>query len=127
MTAFDILRGLLWEISWCIDNCVRAKVSLERIHGFLHQTELLDRYDAELNGGENGPLDNASVTHGDEVIGFTNTVFTWTKEDDPRSVTLSHTPASASRPKRKHRQFKLRIDGTLLFQRGGINLIVGPT
>jgi len=80
-----------------------------------------------------GYLANLDVisAHGQEVIGFSNAVFSWTKEHEQdlqykkNNGTTSPTPTH--QPKRKQRQFKLRVDGTLLFQRGGVNLVVGPT
>ena len=48
------------------------------------------------------------------AIGFHNATFTWSQAESAPS-----TPG--------RRNFRLRIDGDLLFERGAINLIVGPT
>jgi len=50
-------------------------------------------------------------------IGFKDAAFTWSKDDalDPPSGIVSN------------RRFKLYINGELLFRRGHINLIIGPT
>jgi hypothetical protein len=50
----------------------------------------------------------------DERIGFRNATFSWSKESDG-SLT------------RSQRQFLLKIDGEVLFERGRINLVIGPT
>lgn len=70
------------------------------------QTELLDTFTQEMI-----PEDRRAETT--EVIGFRNAAFYW-----------YNTNGSAS-PSR--RNFVLRIDNKLVFQRGHINLIVGPT
>ena len=49
-----------------------------------------------------------------EEIGFRNAAFTWS-EDAAGSLTPSK------------RNFMLKIEDELLFRRGGINLIIGPT
>jgi hypothetical protein len=50
----------------------------------------------------------------DERIGFRNATFSWSKESDGSLTQLQ-------------RQFLLKIDGEVLFERGRINLVVGPT
>ena len=51
-----------------------------------------------------------------DILGFRDAYFTWTDEGDS-----SQTAGNDAR------RFSLRIDGDLLFERGCINLIVGPT
>ena len=87
---------------------INAKVSLERVSDFLSNTELLDRY---TNG-----VDTTSVpepAHFDpSTIGFHDASFTWSGD-------LATSSSS--------RSFALRIADELVFRRGAINLIIGPT
>ena len=50
------------------------------------------------------------------AIGFRNAAFAWSQ------ARAESTPSTPGR-----RNFRLRIDGDLFFERGAINLIVGPT
>lgn len=78
---------------------------------YLLQTELLDQFtktDGEL------PV-NPSLSVPD-VIGIRDAAFTWAYEKDG---TLS--------PSLGRRSFTLRIEDELVFERGRINLILGPT
>ncbi|KAF8963040.1 hypothetical protein BDZ97DRAFT_1758980 [Flammula alnicola] len=86
------------------------KVSLDRVHDFLQNTELLDSY-TEMPT----TLTDISLPSNKEVIGFNNATFSWSLESQDGSLT----PMS--------RNFRLRIDGELLFKSNCINLIVGPT
>lgn len=115
MAVFDILRNLLHHSSRNLATCIRAKVSLDRIGSFLRDTELLDAHvdtlvDKKRAGAPNG------LEHDDHegVIGFHNATFTWSKEMDGGT----QTPSS--------RLFRLRTEH-LVFKRGVVNLIVGPT
>jgi hypothetical protein len=72
------------------------------------QTELLDSFHQER-----ATLSTADpATH--ERIGFCDATFLWSNESD-KSLTPSL------------RQSRLKIDGELIFRRGQVNLIVGPT
>ena len=76
------------------------------------QTELLDEYD-HLNS--ESPADVITQRSDDsDLIGFRNATFSWSKDTDG---TL--TPS--------RRNFRLRVEEELLFKRGAINLVVGPT
>jgi len=85
-------------------------VSLKRIQDFLQGTEVLDRYDNAVQIQE--VLETPSTN---EAVGFHNAVFAWSKEDHSGMLT----PSS--------RQFRLRVDDTVVFQRGALNLVMGPT
>lgn len=79
------------------------------------QTELLD----EFSGPADSALSPASLSRpipSVDAIGFRDACFTWLKDTE-----MPSTPGSGTRP------FKLRIEGELLFRKGRINLIVGPT
>ena len=86
-----------------------GKISLDRLGDFLATTELLDAFDD--NSQE---IVEAVPDIVEAEIGFRNATFMWSKE------AAEHT-AEVERP------FKLRIDGELLFKRGVVNLIIGPT
>jgi hypothetical protein len=74
------------------------------------QTELLDAFD-EKEATVLFPADSLA----DERLGFRNATFSWSKD--------SETDGSDTRSK----QFKLKIDGEVIFERGRINLVIGPT
>ncbi|KAJ6468064.1 P-loop containing nucleoside triphosphate hydrolase protein [Mycena vitilis] len=109
MTMFDILRDSIAQITHWLNDLITGKVSLDRLNEFLKNTELLDNFDEK-----NAPVFFAEYTSMDERIGFRDAAFSWSKEIDESS-----TPSQ--------RQFLLRIDGEILFERGRINLVVGPT
>ncbi|KAJ7214037.1 P-loop containing nucleoside triphosphate hydrolase protein [Mycena pura] len=109
MTIFDFLRDNIAMITGWLNSLITGKVSLDRVNDFLKKTELLDAFDAK-----EAPVLFAPDPAEDERIGFRNATFTWSKETDG-SLT------------RSHRQFTLKIDGEVLFERGRINLVIGPT
>ena len=89
---------------------------MDRVSDFIQNTELLDAYSAvqiratDIKESSQIP---ASSTKDDEEIGFRNATFAWSCEDD----TL--VPS--------HRRYRLHVGDELLFKRGVVNLIVGPT
>ena len=76
------------------------------------KTELLDHFTS--SGSEQAG--NAIEQDGSDHIGFKNATFTWSKE--------SNKGTSSSTLKRS---FRLVIEGEIKFQRGAVNLVVGPT
>ncbi|KAJ7435253.1 multidrug resistance-associated ABC transporter [Mycena latifolia] len=101
MTVFDLLSDSISEMTWWLSRLATGKVSLDRVNDFLKNSELLD----EFEGGV------APVPFSDERIGFRNATFSWYKETEGSNQQV----------------FKLKIDGEVIFQRGQINLVVGPT
>ncbi|KAF7333297.1 Multidrug resistance-associated ABC transporter protein [Mycena sanguinolenta] len=99
-------------ITYLLNDAIPGKVSLDRVNDFLNNTEVLDAFDEK---GTRVQL-TAENTFQDERIGFRNATFSWTKASDDGSLTP-----------RSQRRFQLRIDGEVLFRRGCINLVVGPT
>lgn len=91
---------------------IQAKVSLDRLHHFLRNTELLDEFDP--NSRDTTIADNVKANT--ELIGIRNASFTWANESNG-----TITPGSS------RRNFTLRVNDELIFRRGKINLIVGPT
>ncbi|KZV73085.1 ATP-binding cassette transporter [Peniophora sp. CONT] len=109
MSIFDMLRGQLGQIVMRIPGIIQAKVSLDRVTDFLHNTELLDAY------AEHDKETLSAAVNDTDAIGFSDASFRWTSEMDDGTLTPSR------------RAFTLRIPGSLYFVRGGFNLIVGPT
>ncbi|THH12876.1 hypothetical protein EW146_g7283 [Bondarzewia mesenterica] len=115
ISVFDILRDQLQMVFYLIPSLTQAKVSLDRVTDFLQKTELLDSYAEEQRGESRTMLADASHFNGD-VTGFQDATFTWAK-DSFKDGTV--TPS--------RRRFVLNIEEELIFKRGCINLIVGPT
>ncbi|KAJ3879958.1 P-loop containing nucleoside triphosphate hydrolase protein [Lentinula edodes] len=88
-------------------ECVKAKVSMDRIHKFLQSTELLDSFE---NSGTTARVSNEEYS---DKIGFRNASFTWSKS----------TGGTAS----PSRNFVLTVAGDLHFKPNALNLVVGPT
>jgi ABC-type multidrug transport system fused ATPase/permease subunit len=108
--VFDMLRDQMWMIFGGIPMMIQAKVSLDRLHEFLCKTELLDEFDP--NSKDTTIADNVKANS--ELVGIRNASFTWTSESNG-----TITPGS-------RRNFTLRIN-EVIFKKGKINLIVGPT
>ncbi|ELU44867.1 ATP-binding cassette transporter [Rhizoctonia solani AG-1 IA] len=107
--VFDVLRNQLHILSWEIPVIVQAKVSVDRVDEFLHQTELLDAYTHKHTPAIIDPSPPPP-----DAIGFRNATFAWSRQ----------APAT---PTPSRRNFRLHIDQELLFHRGKINMVVGPT
>ncbi|KAG7450174.1 P-loop containing nucleoside triphosphate hydrolase protein [Guyanagaster necrorhizus] len=112
MSVFDMLRDQLHMVFNSITDTITGKVSLDRMTDFLRNTELLDSYTEkdiaiDLRATGNHEVDASQ-------IGFRNASFVWSSDAD----------GSFTSSKRK---FLLKIDNDLIFQRGHINLVVGPT
>ncbi|TFY56647.1 hypothetical protein EVJ58_g7510 [Rhodofomes roseus] len=114
MTVFTMFSREIRQSFNFIPLMMRAKVALDRVNDFLHQTELLDEFSEPGDSLTVASL--ASSPPSADAIGFKNASFTWAKDTD-----LPPTPGSGTRA------FKLRIEGDLVFNNGGVNLIVGPT
>ncbi|KAJ7145004.1 multidrug resistance-associated ABC transporter [Mycena crocata] len=110
MTVFDMFRAQLHEFFATMTSLVTGRVSLDRLDGFLHDTELLDAFSTDV-AITSPPL---SSNLNAKKIGFNDATFSWSTSDDGLNI-----PA--------RRRFVLRIDGQLMFKQNCINLIVGPT
>ncbi|KAI0068087.1 hypothetical protein BV25DRAFT_1834393 [Artomyces pyxidatus] len=115
LRLFDIMRDQLHSIFYMIPMFIQAKVSLDRVTDFLQNTELLDEFAGPEEEAARAMLSDAS-RFDQKVIGFGHASFAWSN-DEPTDGTL--TPS--------RRKFTLRIEDELLFKRGCINLIIGPT
>ncbi|KAF8608398.1 hypothetical protein BDV93DRAFT_519443 [Ceratobasidium sp. AG-I] len=107
--VFEVLRNQMHHVLRIVPVVIQAKVSLDRISNFLTETELLDVY-SEKKGS---PTVESSPP-APSAIGFRNATFTWTRQ-------IPGTPTPSQR------NFRLHIDEELVFHRGKINMIVGPT
>ncbi|KAJ3558885.1 hypothetical protein NM688_g664 [Phlebia brevispora] len=112
ISAFIMLRRVLYRISGTIPRVIQTSVSLGRIAEFLQSTELLDAYSD--NNAEQSITDNSAEHREDIGMGKAN--FTWTNDPFDDNVIPSHQP-----------RFRLRIEDELIFKKGKFNLIIGPT
>ncbi|KZV59749.1 P-loop containing nucleoside triphosphate hydrolase protein [Peniophora sp. CONT] len=116
MSIFMLLRNLMSMLFYFVSPLIKAKVSLDRVTEFLRETELLDQY-ADIKADGATPDMLSARPSDDSTIGMRNASFTWSAELPP-----TYAVSQGSQ-----RTFSLRIPGELGFQRGKINLIVGPT
>jgi len=107
-----MLRDQMWMVFGGIPMMIQAKVSLDRLNEFLRTTELLDEFDP--NSKETTIADNVEANT--ELVGIRNASFTWTSQ-----------PTGTITPGSSRRNFTLRINDEVIFRKGKINLIVGPT
>ncbi|KAH7101269.1 ATP-binding cassette transporter [Auriculariales sp. MPI-PUGE-AT-0066] len=118
LAVFEMLRDQMGVLSWGVPVVVQGKVSLDRLTEFLNNTELLDQYvtkkDALVDVHESGAAE--------DVIGFNDATFRWGATPLPSSPT-----SVASALDICGRNFRLHIDGQLVFKPGVMNVIVGPT
>ncbi|KNZ71686.1 ATP-binding cassette transporter abc4 [Termitomyces sp. J132] len=98
ITLFDLVRSKMYQFFTWLPMVIRAGVSLQRISEFLQTTELLDEFTPSL--------ESRLVVDRPDEIGFRAATFSWSKEVC---------------------SFRLNIEDDLLFDRGGFNLIIGPT
>ncbi|KAL1697496.1 P-loop containing nucleoside triphosphate hydrolase protein [Schizophyllum commune] len=112
MSVFDRLQEYLFMATFELTDAISAKVSADRINDFLHNAELLDEYapkHPEATFFQPSEDDDRK-----DKIGFKNATFAWS-DDTGGSLTPSK------------RNFLLKIEGEVLFKKGVVNLIVGPT
>ncbi|KAH9894788.1 multidrug resistance-associated ABC transporter [Cubamyces lactineus] len=120
--AFLIIQQQMHAIFFQIPVLTQARVSLDRINNFLHETELLDEFARPASAQDiasSPDLSFPAPSSSDEVFGIKQTSFTWSNEADVS------TPATVE--SQQSRRFVLHIDGEVLFKRGRMNLILGPT
>ncbi|KAJ7650107.1 multidrug resistance-associated ABC transporter [Roridomyces roridus] len=104
LPVLEIIRTQLFSANYQLIQFIDAKVSIDRINDFLHNTEVLDSF-----------IETEAITEATpELIGFRDASFTWSNESDG-----SATPS--------RRNFVLHVEGELLFKPKCINLILGPT
>ncbi|CAK5274807.1 unnamed protein product [Mycena citricolor] len=114
MPVFDILRQQLHMVNYRLIQFIDAKVSIDRINDYLHDTELLDAF-----AGDHASVEAEEILAGaadTTELGFRAATFAWSN-DQENDGTLT--------PSRQ--RFRLQIDDELIFRRGCFNLILGPT
>jgi ABC-type multidrug transport system fused ATPase/permease subunit len=109
LTGFNMLRMSLFMFVFMIPQLIQANVSIGRVQSFLNETELLDEYTEEIT------IQDASAVHADD-LGFAQASFFWSKE---------HNTDGTVTPSRQ--KFRLRIEDDVVFKKGSVNLIIGPT
>ncbi|KAK1228101.1 hypothetical protein PQX77_008872 [Marasmius sp. AFHP31] len=110
MVVFEKFQSQLSNLLYTLNQSMTAKVSLDRITNFLYDTELLDSYTKDTSLLPSQAADNDEQSN---EIGFRNASFAWSLSNG------LETP--------NKRRFILRIDGELLFKKGHINMVIGPT
>ncbi|KAJ7041082.1 P-loop containing nucleoside triphosphate hydrolase protein [Mycena alexandri] len=110
MTVFDMLRSSLQLVFLSITQLMTGKVSLDRVDGFLKETELLDRYSEE---NLTASLSDCHVQDA-SILGFHDAKFTW------------EIPGGDGTSAPSGRSFALQIDD-LIFKRGCLNVVLGAT
>ncbi|KAI0768312.1 P-loop containing nucleoside triphosphate hydrolase protein [Trametes elegans] len=118
MSVFDMLRIDFQATFFILPRLIQAKVSIERIADFLHNTELIDEFDEkETESEERGILATEVPEEYKGVVGIRHASFTWSKDATP-----SQTPGGT-----RKRAFVLSVDDEVIFQCGKLNMVVGPT
>ncbi|TDL20540.1 P-loop containing nucleoside triphosphate hydrolase protein [Rickenella mellea] len=110
ISVFNIITRQMYLIVWQLPEALRLKVSMDRFNEFFNETELLDNSSAT-----NKVSAFSAPSPSPDVIGFNAGTFSWT------DINKSQSTKSAMRI------FRLHFDGEVMFRRGGINLIIGPT
>ncbi|CAE7138909.1 unnamed protein product [Rhizoctonia solani] len=109
--VFELLRNQLHFVFAEIATQVQAKVSLDRVNDFMKNasTELLDSY-----AGKSCIPSIEPTAPSPSAIGFRSATFAWAQQSDSTLIPLK-------------RNFRLIIDREVLFHRGKVNMIIGPT
>ncbi|RPD55442.1 P-loop containing nucleoside triphosphate hydrolase protein [Lentinus tigrinus ALCF2SS1-7] len=118
IAVFDMLRINIQATFWIISSLVQSNVSLERISDFLYNTELIDEFAGSEKPEAAEIFDTPIPDEHQDTIGIRHASFTWAAD----SASVAITPGGTRR-----RTFALNIEDEVFFQRGKINLIVGPT
>uniref|UniRef100_A0A0W0FUG8 Atp-binding cassette transporter n=1 Tax=Moniliophthora roreri TaxID=221103 RepID=A0A0W0FUG8_MONRR len=111
LIVFEAFKRYIQMAFFYAIQTVGAKVALDRVNEFLKDSELLDEFAAKKD-----TTDATQFVAPQDKIGFNNALFTWTADVDEEPT---YTPGK--------RRFVLRIPEELLFKRGAVNLVMGPT
>ncbi|KZV91547.1 P-loop containing nucleoside triphosphate hydrolase protein [Exidia glandulosa HHB12029] len=125
MAVFEMLRDQLHITFYTVPIIIQAKVSLDRLTDYLNNTELLDRF-AVQKDSEGAQFNLPPADIAPDAIGFHDAAFRWANAPPTSGTTTPGSVISTSTSSGR-RNFRLRVDGTLLFKRGALNLVVGPT
>ncbi|KAI0656583.1 multidrug resistance-associated ABC transporter [Cubamyces menziesii] len=123
--AFLIIQQQMHAIFFQIPVLTQGKCHDSRVSHITKLTELLDEFTEVTTPQSIIPsptLDlSTSESPSSDVIGIKQTSFTWSVNDGSQVST----PATAG--SQQSRKFVLNIDGEVIFKRGRMNLILGPT
>ncbi|EIN13023.1 P-loop containing nucleoside triphosphate hydrolase protein [Punctularia strigosozonata HHB-11173 SS5] len=108
MAVFEILRGNLAFLSMLLPMVIGAKVSADRINGFLLDSDFFDRSAVSNDSEYTAEVQSVQASGG---IGMSACSFSWDGADDGSEST----------------GFRLSVEHTVTFERSGVNLVVGPT
>jgi ABC-type multidrug transport system fused ATPase/permease subunit len=108
ITGFNMLRMSIFMLVFFIPQFIQANVAIKRVQEFLNDTELLDSFSEEAT------IQDASALHAED-LGFAQASFFWSKEHTSGALTPSR------------QKFRLRIEDDVVFKKGALNLIIGPT
>ncbi|KAJ4468972.1 P-loop containing nucleoside triphosphate hydrolase protein [Lentinula lateritia] len=111
LVVFDSFRNQIQLAFIRGTECVKAKVSMDRIHKFLQSVSSVE--DPMLTLTPDGTMVRVSNEEHSEKFGFHNASFTWSK-----SAGGTATPS---------RNFVLTVAGDLHLKPNALNLVVGPT
>jgi ABC-type multidrug transport system fused ATPase/permease subunit len=93
---------------------VRPPLTGGRFTNMLQKTELLDEFTPKIANEFVEAFSQEDSRIKEDSVGFRKATFTWSPESDGSTTSSGRT-------------FTLRIEEEILFKKGGINLIVGPT
>ncbi|KAI0758967.1 P-loop containing nucleoside triphosphate hydrolase protein [Fomes fomentarius] len=120
MLVLDMLRENINAVCYSIPPLVQSNVALERIQDFLYNTELIDEYTEQLEApADTGESFASSVPEEyRDALGIRRAAFSWANDSATQAVTPGGT---------RRRTFLLQVDDEVIFRRGKLNLVVGPT
>ncbi|KAH8108752.1 P-loop containing nucleoside triphosphate hydrolase protein [Phellopilus nigrolimitatus] len=106
------------NIIYAVPSLLQAKVSFDRYNVFLNSTEFLSEGNTLFKrpGEEEQVISEQSCN---DTIGFKACTFSWDS--------IKYEESTEPRKYYARKQFHLRFDDEVTFQRGHINIIVGPT
>ncbi|KAI5122631.1 hypothetical protein M0805_008718 [Coniferiporia weirii] len=118
LMVFSMLDEQIFRIMHTIPEFLKAKISFDRFTEFLNTTELLSE-DTDPSSAEEADQSVMIEHPSKDIIGFNACSFSWDSFNNEDSY--------QSRGHDARKQFELRFDDEVVFKRGHINLIVGPT
>ncbi|KAH8108771.1 hypothetical protein DFH11DRAFT_1057276 [Phellopilus nigrolimitatus] len=116
LMVFTMMEEQLFNIMYIVPSLLQAKVSYDRYNVFLNSTELLSEGNALFEQAEEIVTPEKP---GNDRIGPKACTFSWDS--------VKHEESTEPRKHHARKQFHLHFDDEVTFQRGHINLIVGPT
>ncbi|KAI0746563.1 P-loop containing nucleoside triphosphate hydrolase protein [Daedaleopsis nitida] len=118
MSVFDMLRIDIQATFYIIPMIIQANVAVERLQEFLEKTELIDEFTAPEDPDTAMILSSTVPDAYKDSIAIRQASFTWAND----SALVAVTPGGT-----RKRTFVLRVEDEVLFRRGKLNIVVGPT